>query len=89
MNVLSNTNSSAIRPTAILKKKLQENKSHHIFWKIDIFSCTCGYQGVRNVRFLEIWRAVFCYLRFENRLLALLLTNQTLENSDQEKTQPY
>ena len=29
-----------------------------------------------------------CYLRFENRLLALLLTNQTLENSDQEKTQP-
>ena len=34
------------------------------------------YQGVRNVRFWKIWRALLsCYLRFEIRPFALLPTN--------------
>ena len=33
---------------------------------------TYAYRGVRNVLFLEIWRALFfCYLRFEICLFAL------------------
>ena len=36
------------------------------------------YQGVRNVRFLEIWRASFsCYLYFEIDPFALLLTKRS------------
>ena len=36
----------------------------------------CAYQGVRNIYFPEIWRALFsCNTRFEIRHFALLSTN--------------
>ena len=39
----------------------------------------CAYQGVRNVRFSENWRALFSWnTRFEIRFLALLPTNSRM-----------
>ena len=48
----------------ISKRVFQENKARKIFQKTNISyplisTRTCAYQGVRNVRFLENWHALF------------------------------
>ena len=64
----------------ISKRRLQENKASQIFRKTNISyplirTLTYAYQGVKNVHFMKIWRALFsCYIRFEISLFALLPT---------------
>ena len=64
----------------ISKRMFQENKARQIFRKTNISyplirTRTCVYQGVRNVRFRKIWRALFSWsTRFEIRPFALLPT---------------
>ena len=43
---------------------------------------TCTYQGVKNVRFSENWRALYsCYLRFEIRSFAIVPTNYSISQA--------
>ena len=64
----------------ISKRVFQGNKARQIFRKTNISyplipTRTCAYQGVRNVRFSEIWCALFSWnTRFEIRPFAILLT---------------
>ena len=70
----------------ISKRVLQENKARQVFRKTDISyplirSCTCAYQGVRNVRFSEnltcfaflkqpFWDSLFCLITAKSEDLA-------------------
>ena len=62
----------------ISKRVFQENKARQISLKTNISyplirTCTCDYQGVKNVRSQKIWRALFSWnTRFEIRPFALL-----------------
>ena len=64
----------------ISKRVLQENKARQTIRKTNISyplirTCTSAYQGVKNVHFWEIWRALFSWnTRFEIRPSALLPT---------------
>ena len=61
----------------ISKRLFQENKARQIFRKINISyplirTCTCTYQGVRNLYFSEnLTRILFLKTRFEIRSFAI------------------
>ena len=65
----------------ISKQVIQKNKARQIIQKTNISSSlmrtrACDYQGVKNVRFRKIWRALFSYnTGFDIRTFALLPTS--------------
>ena len=61
--------------TGVIRKQSKPNFPKTNISYPAIHTCTCVYQGVRNVYFSESLVALFlCYLRFEIRLFALLPT---------------